>query len=65
VGGDSYFSDDAGERLSFIARATGSDWKYGDLECCEGGSSGRFAFPLERRSGKPLRRRARGPDLRR
>ena len=48
------YSDYHGERLSFIARANGNDWKFGDLDCCEGGSSGRFAFPLERRSGKSL-----------
>jgi hypothetical protein len=41
----------SGEQLSFIARANGEDWKFGDLDCCEGGSSGRFAFPLERDSG--------------
>jgi hypothetical protein len=48
------FNDYHGEQLSFIVRANGSDWKFGDLDCCEGGSRGRFAFPIERRSGKAL-----------
>jgi hypothetical protein len=47
------FHDYSGEQVSFIARANGSDWKFGDLDCCEG-ASGRFAFPIERDSGKAL-----------
>lgn len=47
------FADYADERMSFLARANGEDWKWGDLECC-GRNSGRFAFALERRSHRDL-----------
>lgn len=47
------FREYSGEHLSYVARANGEDWKWGDLDCCTG-SSGRIAFPLERRSDKDL-----------
>jgi hypothetical protein len=39
--------------MSYLVRANGEDWRWGDLDCCEG-ATGQFAFPLERDSGKDL-----------
>ena len=44
------YRDYGGEAMSYLIRANGDDWRWGDLDCCEG-SNGRFAFPIERRSG--------------
>lgn len=47
------YRDFHGGQVSFLARANGEDWAWGDLDCCDG-ERGRYAFPLRRRSGKDL-----------
>jgi hypothetical protein len=47
------YRNNSGSNVSYLARANGEDWAWGDLDCCEG-SQGRYAFPLRRRSGKDL-----------
>lgn len=48
------YHDFHGSKVSFLARANGEDWSWGDLDDCCDGSDGRYAFPLKRRSGKNL-----------
>ena len=48
-----YSNHDPSVKVSYLARANGEDFRWGDLECC-GGSQGRFAFPIERRGGREL-----------
>jgi hypothetical protein len=47
------YHNNSGSSVSYLARANGEDWAWGDLDCCEG-SQGRDAVPLLRRSGKDL-----------
>jgi hypothetical protein len=47
------YRDYGGESMTYLVRANGDDWHWGDLDCCEG-QNGRFAFPIERRSGNDL-----------
>ena len=48
------FRDHAtGSKVSYLVRANGQDYRWGDLDCCSV-SSGRFAFPIERRNGGAL-----------
>jgi hypothetical protein len=47
------YRDYGGEAMSYLVRANGEDWTWGDLDCCEA-ARGRFAFPIERRSGRDL-----------
>src|SRR6185369_14958698 len=35
------YHDNAGSNMSYLARANGEDWAWGDLDCCEG-SQGRY-----------------------
>jgi hypothetical protein len=39
--------------VSYLVRADGDDYRWGRLDCCSG-SSGRFAFPIERKNGGQL-----------
>jgi hypothetical protein len=47
------YRDYSGESMSYLVRANGEDWRWGDLDCCEG-QGGQFAFPIERRSNNDL-----------
>ena len=47
-----YYNHDGG-RVSYIVRANGEDYRWGDLRCCDA-REGRFAFSIERRSGHDL-----------
>ncbi len=40
-------------KVSYLVRADGEDYRWGDLDCCSS-SSGRFAFPIERKNGGAL-----------
>ena len=48
-----YSNHDPNARVSYLVRANGEDFRWGDLDCC-GGRQGRYAFPIERRSGREL-----------
>ena len=48
-----YRNHDPNVKVSYLVRANGEDFRWGDLDCC-GGREGRFAFPIERRSGREL-----------
>jgi hypothetical protein len=48
------FNNYSGERMSYTVNANGSHWQDGGLNCCGDNSSGQFAFPIERNSGKDL-----------
>jgi hypothetical protein len=45
-----YRNHDPNAEVSYVARANGEDYRFGKLDCCDG-SSGRFAFPIEKRGG--------------
>jgi hypothetical protein len=40
-------------RVRYVIRANGEEWQSGDLTCCEG-TTGRYAFPIERERDRPL-----------
>lgn len=44
---------DPNTEVTYLARANGQDYRWGRLDCCSA-SSGRFAFPIERRNGGEL-----------
>ena len=48
-----YANHDPNVRVSYLVRANGEDFRWGDLDCC-GGRDGRFAFPIERGNGGEL-----------
>ena len=48
-----YANHDPNVKVSYLVRANGEDFRWGDLDCC-GGREGRYAFPIERRSGREL-----------
>ncbi len=44
----------SGARLSYVLRLNGEDYTFGNIECCGGLGSGRFAFQLRRPNGNEL-----------
>ncbi len=48
-----YSNHDPNVKVSYLVRANGEDFRWGDLDCC-GGRQGRYAFPIERRGGREL-----------
>lgn len=45
-----FFDHTPGAKLTYLVRANGEDYKWGDLDCCSS-SSGRFAFPITKKNG--------------
>jgi hypothetical protein len=41
------YDDYNGEKMGYIIRANGEDYRFGDLDCCEG-KKGRYAFEFTR-----------------
>ena len=48
-----YSNHDPNTVVSYLVRADGDDYRWGRLDCCSG-SSGHFAFPIERKNGGAL-----------
>lgn len=44
---------DRGAKVSYLVRANGEDYRYGDLDCCKAGN-GWYAFPIQKRNGGEL-----------
>lgn len=48
-----YYDHDSNAKVTYLLRANGEDYKWGDLDCCRG-NSGRFAFEVTGRNGNEL-----------
>jgi hypothetical protein len=48
-----YSNHDPNTEVTYLVRANGEDYRWGRLDCCSN-SSGRFAFPVERKNGGEL-----------